>query len=553
MSRNSRSKQPKQATSEEKQFSSTIITNFLNNYYRNAAMKNPSAQALNFKVYPTEKASKIPQQSVIDLYEYQGLLDFIETYKVAQQIPEDKLPQNKLTEFVIERTFDMKLRACLDSARVFKTNDKSKLNVFQEFVIPQLGFERSSFMNIVDYINGVSSYFASDTKLKTKIYNLIFPHDSHNPDKLPVGVNVIYLQHVSKYHDEVLDMVVNQGLSELEVLKECQKKYAADSGLSTDIQQQLINERIAELVLEPPMTADKRGKPAINFKSLVEELDAVEAKPVKKGKKIVSIEFSSLGRKLNKEECKAVRALVRELMIVKSFVKIINGGKNARKVEKNSAGEDVAVPLNPDLKQCLVEYNEVYEKTINFYNYWKKTVESELARIETEKDKVKYNQDEVDESKLDELVALNEQKLQYQLFLRYFVETVRFIKNELGYTQAFKSFINDVKKDVIFKFNKGLRTKLENLVNQEEKVTPEQIEELANEHFKDWMFINSPKTYNPNDLAVYSKIGKFCQLEIKKEYRVAVGIAIVAFIQQKIALIQAANRKKKELQLYIKV
>ena len=66
------------------------------------------------------------------------------------------------------------------------------------------------------------------------------------------------------------------------------------------------------------------------------------------------------------------------------------------------------------------------------------------------------------------------------------------------------------------------------------------------------MFINSPKTYDPNDLTVYSKIGKFCQLDIRKEYRVAIGIAIVAYIQQQIQLIQAANRKKKEIQLYIK-
>ena len=551
MSRNSRSTKQSTPQTEEKQFSSTIITNFLNNYYRNLAMKNPSAQSLNFKVFPADKADKVINQPVIDLYNYQGLLDFIAIYKAAQSLPEDQLPPSKVNEFVIERTFDMKLRACLDSARVFKTNDKSKLNVFQEFIIPQLGFDRSNFMNITDYINGISSYFASENKLKTKIYNLVFPHDSHNQDKLPVGVNVIYLQHVSKFHDDVLDMVINQELGDVDVLKECQKKFANESGLPAEVAQQLINEKIAELVIDPPLINDKKGKGTVDVKALIESLEAVEVKPIKKGKKVVGVETTPLGRKLNGEEAKAVRSLVRELLIVKSFIKIINGGKRARKVEKDAEGKDIAVPLNADLKQCLAKYHEVYNNTINFYNYWKKTIETELARIEADKDKVKYDED-AEGVNVDELVLQNQQRLQYQLFLRYFVETVRFIKSELGYTQAFKSFINDVKKDVIFKFNKTLRTKLEALVAQEEPPSDEQISTLAGEHFKDWMFINSPKTYNPNDLGVYSKIGKFCQLDIKKEYRVAVGIAIVAYIQQQIALIQATNRRKKELQLYIK-
>ena len=528
-------KAPKKTSASEKQFSSTIITNFLNNYYRNSAMKNTSQQSLNFKVFPTGKAGKISNQFVIDLFDYQGLLDFIAIYKEAQK-------QDKNIEFVIERTFDMRLRACLDSARVFKTNDKTKINVFQEFVIPQLGFDSSNFMNIVDYINGVSSYFTNEAKLKTKIYNLIFPHDSHNQDKLPVGVNVIYLQHVSKYHDEVLDMVINKEWEDGVILEDCQKRYAKEIQASNEVKTQLLNPKIAATVLDPPTVKDKRGKQVVDFK-WIDSLSAVQLK----GKKIVDA-----GRSLSTEERNAVRKLVRELMIVKSFIKIIQGGRNARKVVKDEDSKDVAVPLNPDLKQCLAEYNAVYDKTVNFYKYWQKTIESELKRIEQEKDKVKDNADDVEEDKLESLVQQNEQRLQYQLFLRYFVETVRFVRTELHNQQAFKSFINDVKKDIIFKFNKNLRSKLEALVNQEEKVSEEQVEELANSNFKEWMFINSPKTYDPNDLTVYSKIGKFCQLDIRKEYRVAIGIAIVAYIQQQIQLIQAANRKKKEIQLYIK-
>ena len=51
----------------------------------------------------------------------------------------------------------------------------------------------------------------------------------------------------------------------------------------------------------------------------------------------------------------------------------------------------------------------------------------------------------------------------------------------------------------------------------------------------------------------YSKIGKFSGLDVKKEFRVAIGIAIVAFIQEQIALIKAGNKKKKEIQVFIRV
>lgn len=536
------SKQPKQQ--KEKPFSSTVITNFLNNYYRNVAMKNPNEQSLNFKVFPTGDNVKVNQQALtIDLYTYQGLLDFIETYKLATELNHEQTIEN-----VIDITFDMKLRACLDTARVFKTNDKTKLNTFQEFIIPQLGFNSDNIMNIVDYINGVSSYFSNDSKLKTKIYNLVFPHDSHDQSKLPVGVNVIYLQHVSKYHDEVLNLVINKYEKDDEdekVLLEVQKLFANEFEGPSEVKLQLLNPQIAKTIMNPPMTTI-RGKRVID-PSWVDNLKAVEMGGTRRKPEVVETE-----RALTNEEVKAIKLLNRELLIVKSFIKIIRGGKNARRVEKNEKGDDVAVPVNADLKQCLSEYNRVYNETRKFFEDWKAIIQSELARIDVEKEKVKYTTEETDEKVIESLIKESEDEQQYELFLKYFVSSVRFIKNKLHYSSPFKTFINDVKKDVVFKFNKGLRSKLESLVNQEQEPIPEQIAELAKFYFKDWRFINSPKTYDPNDLSIYSKIGKFCDLPIKKEYRVAIGIALVAFIQEQIALLKAANRRKKELQIYIK-
>ena len=534
-----------QKAKQEKQFSPTVITNFLNNYYRNVALKNPAEQLLTFKVFPTEEkaAAKASQQITIDLYQYQGLLDFIQLYKLAKA---DK-DTNWTLDQIIDRVFDMKLRACLDVPRVFKTNDKTKINAFQEFVVPQLGFNTDNSMNIQDYINGVSSYFAKDDKLKTKIYNLVFPHDSHSADKLPVGVNVIYLQHVSKYHDEVLNLVINKGLEDQAVLESVQKLYANDFDGSDNVKLQLLNPKIAAFVCDPPMVEDNKHKQVIDVKAL-DKLVAVRMGGTKRKPELVEDD-----RALTSEEKKAVRALYRELMIVKSFVKIIQGGKNARKVEKQG-DKLVAVPDGRTLKECLDKYNEVYGNTQKFYQDWQARIAKTLETIEAETaHSVELTTKETDPAVIAQLVEDAKAKQQYELFLRYFVDAIRFIKNELHYTQPFKTFINDVKKDVLFKFNKNLRSSIDELVEQEKPVSDEQVQTIAEAHYKDWKFINSPKTYDPNDLSIYSKIGKFSGLDVKKEFRVAIGIAIVAFIQEQIALIKAGNKKKKEIQVFIRV
>ena len=561
---NKQNKQPKQnklqlTPKSEKQFSPTIITNFLNNYYHNLAAKNHGEQSLNFKVFPQpgdeENKKKINKQAaILNLYDYQGLYDFISTYKAArEQNPDCSI------ESIIDLTFDMKLRACLDNARVFKTNDKTKLNTFQEFIIPQLGFNSNNVMNIIDYINGVSSYFNNDAKLKTKIYNHVFPHDSHNADKPPTGVNVIYLQHTSKYHDDVLNLVVDneehyedeQSLYRF-VLGEIQKHFTDDyKSDDKGVKLQLMNSAIIDNVMNLPMIAsEKKGNKggSIVDPKWINKLKRVELSGTKGKAKLVNLD-----EELTKDEVIAVKLLVRELLIVKSFIKIILGSKNAREVVKNEAGEDETVKVNVDLKEHLEAYNEVYNKTKQFFNKWNKQIKNELARINKEKERVRKTAQETDENAIEQLVKDTEEEQQYALFLEYFIATVRFIKSQFNYTQPFKTFINDVRKDITFKFNKGLREKLEVLVNQNEEPTDEQIKELANKYFKDWKFINSPKTYDPNDLSIYSKIGKFCGLNIRKEYRVAIGIALVSFIQEQIALIKAFNKRKKEILIYIKI
>ena len=105
----------------------------------------------------------------------------------------------------------------------------------------------------------------------------------------------------------------------------------------------------------------------------------------------------------------------------------------------------------------------------------------------------------------------------------------------------------------MFKFNKNLRTKINEKIEQNEPISHEEIAELAKDYYREWMFLNSPKTYDPTELSIYSKIVKFCGVPIKIEYRIAIGIAIVAYIQEQIKIIRAIYSKKREIQVYIKV
>lgn len=559
-----------QNDAEEKKFSPTIITNFLNNHYRNLAANDPSAQSLVFKNYPSEtakstssssssaKKAKAPpsmkNKDVIDLYGYQGLIDFIEIYKIMAGEDYTK---------IIDRTFDLKLHTCLDIADKYKTNDKNKLNVFQEFIIPQLGFSEKPSGSIQDYIDSINAFFENEGKLKTKIYNTVFPHDTHHPEEPPKGVNVIYLQHVSKYHDEVLDFVINQDMSDLDILIEIQKLYSKnykfENGSITPEEReraitQMLNPKIAETVLEPPKVTDKKGNEVVDPK-WVEKLHVCEIN--RKTKK-----FTDTEETISKEEQKNIKELVRELSIVKSFIKIIRGGANARKiikekvVEKDAEGKEVEKtveryePMKVDFKFCLEQYNTIYEETIDFYDTWKRRLTTEYNKIQVNKEKARG--DESDVAKGNELVRDEAERLTYELFLTYFVDVVRFLKDKFNYAAPLKTFINDIKKEVTLKFNKNLRAKLNEMVERKDPVKKEEIAELAKDYYKDWMFLNSPKTYDTNELSIYSKIGKFCGLPIKKDYRIAIGVAIIAYIQEQIKLIRATHPKKHEIQIFIK-
>lgn len=495
-SKRSKSTSEKQSSDKpKKQFSPTIIINFFNNYFRNLdseySDKFLKYQHITFKSY-SNKLKKEPR-NVIDLNDYLGLVAFVESYK--QAIIDNP---NVTMEDVVDMTMDIKLRSFLSLVDTFKLNKFTE--EFDKYIISQLKFQPTRDITIETYIKAIDEFFANEDKIKTKIYNTEFPHGTHNNAKNQSGVNIIYLQHISRYHDEVLKLFIEDGLEPEDILARIQLKFAkeytgAELGIENqkernqvrlEIQKQLVNKQIIPNILN-----------ALNEPNSKRKNYAVEGKWIKE----LDAQGISQTRKVNKQEIAAIKELVRELSIVNAFLKILKGGQEAAP--------------EVDLKECLDKYNAIFKSIIKFREEHKNVENS------------------------------------YKGFIKYLVESVRFIKNIFNYKYPLKTLINDSKNKVQFKFNKKLRYAIAELINVD-KINEEALDQLVEEFEPDWKFINSPKTYDIHDMNIYAKIGKYVNLNFTKDYRIGIGCAIVLYIQEQLELIRVANARKKDLIVYVK-
>ena len=350
-------------------------------------------------------------------------------------------------------------------------------------------------------------------------------------------------------------MIINQNMDEAEIVAEVQRLFTAayqennigkvkDKDKDKEKEKkkqfqrllvQLANPKILEMVMKPQITEDKKGRDTVDSK-WINSLKVVEGKG-----------FRETPNDLTTEEKRVIRSLVKELNIVRSFIKIVEGGKRAREIvfdgegkaiengtvqRKNGKGETKNIVVHQtrqvkaDFKKCLQEYHTKYDKFVKFYSSWKQQIDA---------------------------VDKNDSKKLFDLFIRYLIASVRLVKRELYYVMPLKMFTNDIKKEVIFKFNKTLKADLEKYINQTAEARPEEINELVKIHFGNWKYINSPKTYDPSELGVYGKIGRYIARNIKKEYREAIGIAMVGYMQEQIQLLSAKYSKKHDLPIFIRV
>jgi len=261
-------KKKAQTPTKDTDFSCNVITNFMNNHYHSISseprikFKTPT-KAKKPKIQKPDTKTKRSNQETIDLTKYEGIQDFVCLYN-------EMTTRNPDIDFepIVKTTFDLRLRAFLDIVDNLPPNEKKgekrSEKLLREYVIPQLGFEKPTILTPKDYNEAIIDFWNNELWFKKKIFNVVFPHGTRSEEKDPIGLNVLYLQESTKFQDEVLDMVINKGMNEIDILKEIQKKMSSTPHISPDekIDQhdkiklglQYLHQEVPEYIINPPVT-----------------------------------------------------------------------------------------------------------------------------------------------------------------------------------------------------------------------------------------------------------------------------------------------------------
>lgn len=535
-----KTKQGRKAASDANRPTGNTIAHLLNIYFATYDVKNKPS--LRFKAVPHRKGSKtefdfdaVGGKPFINVRDCLAITSYANVCAQLQQAhPETKLTKEELAA-VTENTFDGRLRGLLEIAakatikpetsekqkRPKKTDQpadqpkeprKQSENAFEKRVIPHLGLGFPNTKHaLTDYFKVINDFFADDDRLRLRCYNLCFPHAARKSDSEAKGTNLVYLQHLSKFHDMVLQGFV-EGADELTILGGVQSDFAntfprtglkikSEDGRNVDIDDasferlklQLRNAEILDKFVNPPsqnwpktLTVIKTGKGGKGQVNTDEPLRPVERN--------------------------AVAALLRELHIVQTFLRLMK----------------TAFAANPDRNpaDCFDQYNAILDEIKDFHKTHKPKTQN------------------------------------YNTFIKFLVESVLLCKDKFGYRlvstikakdgtpkqlerSALTAFAAELRSGLSFKFNKEVRTGIDELLDGKKQLTDENIIAVASLLQKDWNNFSSVATVDVTDLNFYSKLGKIVPAAIGKQHKVAVGIALIQYIFDQIRLIQAEHSTRK--------
>ena len=458
-----------QIPKEPKKFTSNIVTNFYNDHYKR--LENRNGPQIKFKNCPKNEDGKL----IIDLTKYEALTQLNADFDEKKDI---------------NNVYDLNLHACLNLCDKLDidTNSRSKkdkdiyTNFLEEHIVPQLWTEKINEYNVNDYYNAVLSLFECTDRLKIKLFNNIFPHGIHNPEKEKKGVNIVYLQHISKYHDFVLEKLIIDGKTEPEIIMLVQREFAREFANGND---QLLHPKIAKTIIDDE---SKSNKKSFDYK-WISQLQKI-ASITKKG---VSYESNLM----DSDNIKEITELVRELLVVKSFLTNIKRGTDDEP--------------NVKLSDAYSKYKRTLESVNEFYN-----------------DHKQISNDFPD-------------------FMVFFMESAKFLRDELEYKQPMKYIMDELKQKTDFKMNKNLIKKLTEIFTKD--FSDEEIKSIVNVDCK----LLPTKVYDFADTEIYFKLGKYCLATLNKKLRLGVGIAIVKYINDELDKLILKNIKKKNIIIHFKV
>lgn len=482
---------------------SSALVAFLNNLYKD------QEQEIKFKGFegyvPSEKKpNKKTQDIILDVTKFKGLNEVREALM--------ETPSQPMTK-IIERTFDLTMRSVLDIADQYDLTDKS-FNILVQSLIPQLNLPVTSANT--DPLDCITKYLTNNEYFQVKAYNKVFPHPVIDTTKDAKLLNLKYLQQPCTYQNRVLQMMIGEGKSEQVILAELLESIVSSIKFSDKVkkedyplyQKQLRNPKIFEIVM-----GDNK------------EFEKVAAKL-----HILDLQGTEKPELLTPEMRKYVLTVIRELNSIKNLFRLTVAGFQANPTS------------NP--MECLKKYSEFLNKISEFVNDKLKYVSSTKAEIDSvTKAKILANKENKQE------IDIEFYKKKYELFIRYFVETCKFIEDILGLHDptspktAFNAFIGELRKVGTFKLSNGLRKDLLAITTPGAVITQELIDNIVNQHYVEEL--GNTKSLDPFNDEVYSKIGKLIDVKIDKQFRIAVGVAIMYYVQHQIEVIKAGCNYKK--------
>lgn len=535
-------KSARNAVSDANRPSGNSIAHSLNIYF--ATYDIESSPCLKFKAVPHRKGSKIEfdldsvaGKPLINLNDFGALQAYSNVCEQLQKAhPTDKLSKDELAA-ITSGIFDGRLRGLLEiaSKAVLKADKPKKAkkedsssepkekeprqpseNAFKKYVIPHLGlgFPKQP-QTINEYFKVINDFFADEDRLRLRCFNLCFPHSAHKSDVEAKGTNLIYLQHLSQFHDVVLQGFVD-GADDQSILAGVQSDFAngiqrpslkvkregkqgfdsvpIDDAAFERLKLQLRNADILANFLNPPQS------------NWVKALTVVKAGKGGKGQ-------VATDEPLKPFERNAIKDLLRELHLVLNFLKLIRA----------------AFAANPDrdIAECFEQYQSLLDEIKAFQSQHKPKTQN------------------------------------FNTFVKYLVEAVLFCKDKFGYRlnsvvkgkegkadkqvtkSAISAFAAEIRSGLSFKFNKEIRKGLDELVNGTKPLTDENIIAVGETMKKEWNNLSNAYAVDVLDLDFYSKLGKIVPAAIGKQHKIAVGIAMIQYIFDQIRLIQARNQGRK--------
>lgn len=488
---------------------SATLVNFLNSVYKGYEKQEIKFKSFEqYKPKTDNKAKRTTEPLILDVTKFNGLNELRKALSENPSVPMTK---------IIERTFDLTIRSVLDITDQYNITDKN-FNILRQHLIPQLNLPPvAQSGNPIDVI---TKYLRSNDYFMVKAYNKTFPHAIRDASKEATLLNVIYLQQSCKYQNRVLQMMINEKKQEKVILMELLQLIANDTPIDGNvskedyalIKQQLRNPKLVDIVLG---VQD------------VKDVDKIVAKLNQ-----LTLQGTEAAVLVTPKMKKYMLDVIRELNSIKGLYKLT----------------EQAFRTNPTSNpaECLAKYGE-------FINKWATFTEERIGHVNksiAELQSVTASRHAADKNNTEAIDNEHNKKM-YEIFIRYFIDTCRFITDLLGLTVAddakatLNAFITELRKGGAVTLSPSIRKELAVLVAPGAVITQELINEIVNKYYMVEVSANA-KSLDPMNSEVYGKIGKLLGVPLENnQFRIAIGVAIMHYIQQQLQVLLAGCSHKK--------